>query len=60
MIQRIQTIYLFLAGVMAAVFSFISDYALTQLQNLDLLKVSSSLSLIVSAIIALVTIFLFK
>lgn len=60
MIQRIQTIYLFIAGILAVVFSFVNDYALTQLQNLDLFKVSSSLSLIVSAGIALVCILLFK
>lgn len=60
MIQRIQTLYLFLAGVLATVFSFVSDYTLSKIGNIDLFSISSSIALLGSGVVAIITIFLYK
>lgn len=60
MIQRIQTIYLLAAGIAALLFSFVNEYALQYAGSSGILNVSPSILVQLSALMALVSIFLFK
>lgn len=60
MIQRIQSIYLIIAGIIATVFSFINDYTFSYLKDDNFLLISSSLAILLSAGVAVSTIFLYK
>ena len=60
MIQRIQSIYLLIASVLATIFSFINDYTFSYLKDDNFLLISSSLAILISAGVALSTIFLYK
>ncbi len=60
MIQRIQTLYLLGAVLLASMFSFFNEYAVTAWESLGLASVGASLLALLASLLSFLAIFLFK
>lgn len=60
MIQRIQTIYLFLSSVVLTVFSFFTDFNLLNINTTQIIDFVPTFMALLSAVVAFATIFMYK